>query len=150
MKLFNISVLFFSLVVLFTTSCSKEENKDNNLSQNAFEYRGAYVWEFEVMGNKQVSMHTFFADKIEYTMQGKVHSSKYTMTKKLYDKKENKWIGEDERGNIYVLFFKDKTDKTITIYKHKCRINGLEEAIEFKTPPANTSDDYGWNVYTKK
>ncbi len=90
------------------------------------------------------------ADKIEYRMEGEVHSANYTMKKKSYDKKINKWIGEDESGNVYVLFFKDKTEKTVTIYKHKCRENGLKEAIDFKTPPTNTEEDYGWNTYTKQ
>ncbi len=152
MKIVKTSMLLIGFVSLFIgVSCTKDNEKDqDNLKKDAFEYRGKYVWEFEVMGKNQVSTHIFFADKIEYKMEGKVHSANYTMKKKSYDKKMNKWIGEDESGNVYVLFFKDKTEKTVTIYKHKCREGGLKEAIDFKTPPAKTEDDYGWNEYTKK
>ncbi len=150
MKIVKTAVLLFSVMALFVSVSCNKENDDEKVKSDAFEYRGKYVWEFMLDKGKQVSTHTFFAEKIDYQMEGKTYSTKYTMKKISYDKKMNKWIGKDEAGNVYVLFFKNKTENAVTIYKHKCKEGGLEEANNFKMPPANSENDHGWNEYTKQ
>lgn len=143
----------FILVVLLFSSCAyknstEETNKySDQLKKDSFNYKGTYKWSFDLMGGKQTSTHTLYSDSIQYKMTGKVYSTNYTIKKLSFEKKENKWIGEDESGIVYVLFFKDKTDSTLTIYKHKCKTNGLEEALNFGLPTPNATDDHGWNIY---
>lgn len=108
---------------------------------------GNYYWSFQLMGGKQLSTHKFYPDSIVYRMEGKVYSTDYTMRKLSYQASINKWIGEDQDKIVYVLFFRDKTDSTVTIYKHKCKSNGLQEAINFGVPDDDATEDHGWNVY---
>lgn len=142
------------LLVFLLSSCAhkntkEETNKYSDLLKNdLFTYTGDYVWAFNLMGTEQVSTHTFYPDSISYTMKGKIHTTAYTIKKLSYEKAKNKWIGEDKDGIVYVLFFKEKTAQNITIYKHKCKTNGLDEALKFKVPAPNATDDHGWNVYT--
>lgn len=140
------------LAILILTSCAQKNSKEetnkyaDQLKTDVFEYSGKYVWSFDLMG-EQISTHTLYPDSITYTMEGKVYSTNYTMKKLSYEKDKGKWIGEDENGIVYVLFFKEKTDSTLTIYKHKCKKNGLEEALNFGVPAPDATDDHGWNVY---
>lgn len=148
MKAFQILI-----AILFLTSCAHKNSKEetnkyvNQLKKDIFEYNGNYVWAFDLMGSEQVSTHTLYQDSISYTMKGKVYLTNYTMKKLSYEKDKGKWIGEDENGIVYVLFFKEKTDSTLTIYKHKCKTNGLEEALNFVVPAPDATDDHGWNIY---
>ncbi len=141
------------LAAMLISSCayrnsSEETNKfSDQFGKDDFNYKGSYVWAFDLMGGEQVSTHTFYPDSISYTMKGKVYSTDYTMKKLSYQKEKNKWIGEDEDNIVYVLFFKEKTDSTLTIYKHKCKTNGLGEAFNFAIPAPDATDDHGWNVY---
>lgn len=150
MKTLNIAVL---TIVLLLLSCVHKNRKEetnkyaSQLKKDVFEHVGDYVWTFDLMSSKQVSTHTFFQDSIAYTMTGKVYSTDYTMKKLSYEKDKGKWIGEDENGIVYVLFFKEETDSTLTIYKHKCKKNGLEEALNFDVPKPDATDDHGWNIY---
>lgn len=146
---YSIFIVMLSILFSCTHQSTQEEVSkfSNQFHNDEFDLRGNYNWEFQLMGSKQLSTHNFFADSITYSMEGKVYSTVYTMEKLSYDKSNNKWIGRDQHGVVYVLFFKDQTDSTVTIYKRKCKTNGIEEAVNFGTPEANATDDHGWNVY---
>ena len=143
---------FFLTGVLF--SCAYKNTKEqtqkfaDQLVQDDFTLSGTYHWNFRLMGGTQHSVHTLYPDSIAYSMEGKVYSTTYTMRKLSYEKTANKWIGEDGDGIVYVLFFQDITGSTVSIYKRKCKTNGLEEALEFDLPASGATEDHGWNVYT--
>lgn len=120
----------------------------DQLVHDVFPHEGKYVWSFDLMSSEQVSTHIFYSDSIVYSMTGKVYATDYTMKKLSYDKTDDKWIGQDQEGIVYTMFFKDKTDNTIKIYKHKCKDDGLAEALAFNKPSADTTGDHGWNVYS--
>ncbi|BDS13599.1 hypothetical protein [Aureispira anguillae] len=129
------------------SSNEEVEKFKEQFHSDQFSLEGDYHWVFQLMGSTQQSVHTFYPDRIVYQMEGTVYSTNYTMQKLSYNKTENKWIGQDENGIVYVLFFKNKTDSTITMYKHKCKTKGVEEAINFGVPKADATEDHGWNVY---
>lgn len=141
-------------LMLLLCCCAHKNNKEDTnkyasqFVKDYFPYSGKYVWAFNLMSSHQVSTHTFYSDSIVYSMIGKVYATDYTMKKLSYDNGKNKWIGEDENGIVYVLFFKDKTDSTLTIYKHKCKTNGLQEALSFDVPSSTATSDHGWNRYS--
>lgn len=149
MKVYKIA-----LSVLLLASCTHKINKEetsefsDRLENDGFDYAGTYSWSFNLMGSEQISTHRLYQDSISYSMTGKVYSTDYTMKKLSYEKKKGKWIGVDKDGVVYVLFFKEKMDSTFTLYKRKCKNNGLEEAINFDVPAPDATDDHGWNVYT--
>lgn len=141
------------ITMLLLSSCVHKNTKEDTSKysdqfvRDSFTYRGDYIWSFDLMGSEQVSKHIFYSDSISYSMNGKVYSTNYTMKKLSYDKIKGKWIGEDENGTVYVLFFKEKTKNALTIYKHKCKSTGLEESINFDLPAPDVTDDHGWNIY---
>ncbi len=145
--------VFLAFMLLAISSCSYKSSQEDllkhadALSHDVFTLQGDYHWDFTLMGGTQHSTHTFYADSITYNMEGKVYATEYTMHKLSYDKAVNKWIGLDADSIVYVLFFKEKTDSTIMMYKHKCKDGGLEEAINFAFPAPDATDDHGWNVY---
>lgn len=141
---------------IFTlASCSFKNTKEqtqrfaSQFSQDNLDFNGNFHWNFKLMGGLQESTHTFFSDSIVYNMKGKVYSTTYTMHKLSYNKQSDKWIGQDRDSIVYVLFFKEKTDSTVTLYKHKCKNKGLEEALAFAVPKPDATEDHGWNIYTK-
>ena len=144
---------FVIITLLFTTACVNKKTEHNlseykaQFSHDEFTYRGTYVWSFGLMKTEQTSLHTFYPDKIIYRMKGKIYATSYTMQMLSFEKENNKWIGMDEKGTIYVLFFKNKTDNSIDIYKHKCKSKGIEEALNFMVPAADETADHGWNTY---
>jgi len=143
-------------IALFLSSCSYKNSKEDiekhkkEFIYDAFPYQGEYSWSFQLMGSTQESIHTFFADSILYEMKGKIHSTDYPMKKLSFNSKQNKWIGESTDKKVYVLFFKNKTDSTLTIYKRLCKTNGLKEALQFTKPKEDATEDHGWNTYTLK
>lgn len=144
------------LLLLLLISCSQKKQEidikkySHSFAKDTFQIKGTYNWSFQLMGTEQMSIHSFYQDSILYQMKGKVYSTKYPMYKLSYSKKQNKWIGIDQNNVAYALFFKDETDSTLIIYKHKCKTNGLEEAINFKFPNPDATEDHGWNMYSKK
>ncbi|MEM6261442.1 MAG: hypothetical protein AAGI38_02965 [Bacteroidota bacterium] len=153
MKSFFILLVVFNLLLLIGCGHKNtaEETKkfSDQLVNDPFTMTGDYHWSFQLMGGLQQSVHTFYADSITYSMEGKVYSTAYTMKKLSYDDSIKKWIGQDEDGFVYVLFFKEPTAHTLTLYKRKCKVNGLEEAINFGIPASDATDDHGWNVYAR-
>ncbi|MEM6805915.1 MAG: hypothetical protein AAF696_31250, partial [Bacteroidota bacterium] len=146
-------LLYYSTILL--TACNSHKNTaeqtaalSDQFVHDAFSIRGDYHWSFQLMGTRQHSLHNFHSEYIDYEMEGKVYSTKYRMKKLSYEAAQQKWIGEDEEGNVYVLFFKGATDSTLIIYKRKCKNGGLAEALEFEFPAADATDDHGWNVYS--
>lgn len=139
--------------LLLLSACGHKNNAATTLEfadkliKDEFPYTGEYTWKFNLLGGEQVSTQDLYPDSIVYTMTGRVYSTRYTIHKLSYEKKNGKWIGQDKDGTVYVHFFKEATDSTLTIYKHKCKANGLEEALEFKLPAADATADHGWNVH---
>ncbi len=150
------------LLALAIVGVSYADNQASQLAQNpdataataqlkndSLTLTGTYRWTFYLGPIEQVSTHIFADSVIGYQMRGKVHSTDYRMAQVAYDDSDKKWIGKTPEGLFYVLFFKDITPNTVTIYKHKCK-KGLSEAVAFKRPPADATADHGWNVYTRQ
>lgn len=149
MRTFIQILISLTLVVSCTYRNTTEDNNKykEQLSNDAFPFRKTYSWAFKLMGVNQKSIHSFYSDSIVYEMKGKIHSTLYTMYKLSYNSEENKWIGQTSDSIVYVLFFKDVKDKSLTLYKRKCKTEGLKEALETKMPSPDTTEDHGWNVY---
>ncbi|MEM6724120.1 MAG: hypothetical protein AAF598_08780 [Bacteroidota bacterium] len=140
-------ILLFSCQQAHKSSQEEVDRFQSQFSTDPFSLSGDFHWSFQLMGGTQHSVHTLFPDQIRYSMDGRVYSTDYTMEKLSYDQSTNKWIGRDENGIVYVLFFSNPTDSSLTIYKHKCKTNGIEEALAFERPAPDATTDHGWNVY---
>lgn len=125
------------------------QQQAEQLQQDTLPLLGVYRWTFQLGPFEQISTHTFASQYIDYNMRGKVHSTDYRMQKLSYDAEQNKWIGITAEGVVYALFFKDLNADSVTIYKHKCK-KGMSEAMALKRPADDTTDDHGWNIYTRE
>lgn len=145
------TVLFVSAFTLIA-SCSK---KDDTPKVDKIPYSGTYEWAFEIPGwGTQKSIHVFYPDSVQYKMEGTVYVNQYTQTLEKYFPDENRLVTigsggtPDKTGKYFVMFFKEASDTSVTIYKKEC--SDLEEAQTFPVPDANATTDHGWNEYIKK
>lgn len=148
--------LFYSVLclVISTVACSKETVETE--PQIKIPFSGKYIWSFSIplMGT-QKSTHVFYADSVFYKMEGQVYNTSYMQLLHSYDTTQHKLISIGRGGSIpkngvyFVMFFKDITDTSVSIYKHECS-NGESEALNFQRPADNATADYGWNVYYKE
>lgn len=147
--------LYLFLIIGLLSSCSTDTTQSQASDwaklkpQDILQYSGEYHWDFNLMGGRQNSTHVFYQDSITYSMKGIVYETNYTMNKLSFDASVGKWIGMDQDGVVYVLFFKNQADTALLIYKHKCSDNGLEEADRFLMPDIAATEDHGWNLYSK-
>lgn len=146
-------LLLCSMAIL---SCTKKETKTEPPAKR-LPISGHYVWEFEIPGVAVQESHlVFYPDSIGYVMSGAAYNTNYVMEQVSYKEtdSEKRWIGVGKGGSIskdgvyFVLFLKDITDSTVTIYKHECS-DGKAEAESFAYPDAAATADHGWNVYNK-
>ncbi len=149
------SIFFLLSFTLLFFSCTKEEIIEEEKNTHKIPFSGVYSWKFTIPGiGSQTSTHTFYPDSILYKMEGFVYNTSYTQVLHSYEPDSLKLItigkgGSISKSNVYfVMFFKDVTDTSVTIYKHEC-VNGETEAENFKRPADNATADYGWNVYIK-
>lgn len=135
------NIIFYCLSISLL-SCTKTQE-----DFKSFDFKNTYSWSFPLMGDTQVSTHSFYADSIVYTMKGKAYHTKYCMQKVQFDSTNNKWIGKNEKGYYFTLFLNPINDTSISIYKHKSA--SLDEAKSITLPPSDTQKDHGWNTYIK-
>lgn len=142
-------------------SCDKKEKtpesnqEETNLPKLGLS--GTFVWNFNIPGlGDQVSKMTFFEDSVVYDMAGPAYTTNYLMMKESYAETNNqkRWIGVGKGGSInkdgvyFVMFVKDITATSATIYKRECE--NKAEAESFAYPAADATADHGWNIYNKQ
>ncbi|MEM1268683.1 MAG: hypothetical protein AAF752_16815 [Bacteroidota bacterium] len=132
------------------TSCSAQDPAENTAPvQDPFELRGTYAWTFDIPNyGTQVSKNVFGAELVEYSMDGPAYTTRYDIHLESFDAAEGRWVGHTGNGVYYVMFFKDVTDESVTIYKHKCV--DQDEAYAFAFPGPDATADHGWNVYVRQ
>lgn len=130
-------------------ACSSAEADDPILPSNdPFPFRGTYAWTFEIPGyGTQVSSNVFEADQVVYEMEGAAYSTRYTIDRESYDAEEGRWVGKTGNSVYYVMFFKDVTASSVSIYKHQCEAR--ETCYLMARPAADVTADHGWNTYNK-
>jgi len=130
--------------------------KENNIT---IPISGEYQWEFVIPAKdlgknsdvKQISIHTFNNDKIEYEMRGMAHSIKYDMIPKIYNESEKRIVAQGQgakEGKYFVIFLKEFTENTVKIFKKE--FSTKKEAEDFPIPENNSEESHGWNIYSKK
>ncbi len=142
------------ILVLLTVVAMSACTNDNPIEApeprtDPFPLQGAFTWTFEVPDyGTQVSTNVFASDSIVYEMSGPAYSTRYEIHKESYDEKEGRWVGHTGNDIYYVMFFKDRAEDQVTIYKHKCE--SRDEAYAFPIPAPDTEEDHGWNVYLRQ
>ena len=153
-NLLKTAFLIFT-VFLFLTSCRSEN--ENPTTQNptiSLPISGSYAWKFSIpaMG-EQTSMHNFSNEVIGYTMSGSAYTVNYDMLVKSYETDKKKIItkgkeGSPKAGKYFVIFLKDITTNSVTIYK--AEVADEDAAKNYVVPADTDTQNHGWNVYNKK
>lgn len=113
--------------------------------------KGKYRWDFEIPGSGvQSSVHDFADTCILYTMKGSAYTVEYRMDILKHEK--NRYLlkgaeGSPKSGRFFVIYLKDITSDTITLYKKE--FTTMEEAEAFSQPDISNTESHGWNVYTR-
>lgn len=143
----NLSILFTLLLITFS-SCKKEEIPIIDPVLDIPEFVGNWQREYKIIGATFVASYKIDTNKIEYSNVGNgPGNAEYTIQFDSYDETDKRWIGHTEDNKYYLIFFKDITAESITLYKEK--VNDPNEAMNTPVPSDDNSQNYGWNTYTK-
>ncbi|MEL7120274.1 MAG: hypothetical protein AAFO07_12560 [Bacteroidota bacterium] len=143
---------YFLLITTLFSFCFLDET-GNELS-NTFEFTeipftGTWTRTFEIAPRiKNTAEYTINEESIRYTLDGMISDTDYTILKDVYQAEDKRFIGHTKSEQYYLIFFKEVTDNSITIYKQK--VANVEEGMKVAIPAADTKANYGWNTYEKK
>lgn len=159
----NQLLIALGLLTFTLTACKKEEaaptGSGTPTAAAKIPFSGTYTWAFSIPGmGDQVSTHSFWADSIHYSMVGSAYTTDYAQLHVEYHAADQRSITVGRGGSIpkdgvyFVMFFKNVTDSTLTIYKRECGEGtaALHEARTMAVPSASTTADHGWNVYRRQ
>ena len=142
------TITFLTLITLFVgfTSCSGDDSPI--LGNDTIAFEGSFSREFVVQGATQRATYSITQDKINYDLAGGFAQTKYDTAKQYYSNGDNRWIGYRASNSTYtVIFFKNISETEITLYKKE--VASLEAGKTEPVPAADTTENYGWNVYKK-
>jgi len=161
-NIFKEFVAFISILVIisFFSFCKSDDNNQPEEPQKneiKLPVSGKYKWSFTITTEiSQISTHEFSNEKIRYTMVGGAYNNAYDMILESYDQNESRIIsvgqggseGYNKDGVYFVMFLKDITENSVSIYKKECI--SKEHAYSFPLPIDSDPNDHGWNKYEKE
>lgn len=142
------------LSLLMLSSCVKKDKitsiSTEPINSNSIDipFSGDWEREFETgPGIKHKANYHVYKDSIRYKLAGIFVNRDYVMLRDTFLNKENKFIGHTSDNQYYVLFAKDVSENTVTIYKQE--IKNVEEGLKITQPADNTTESHGWNTFQK-
>lgn len=147
------NILFPLLITLFIFSCKKKEEQtveiiEKSPSKTEIPFMGQWERSFEAgPGNQQTVLYSIYEDSIRYTLTGNVAQSNYKMIRDTFLLNENRFIGHTEDNIYYLIFTKDITNDSISIYKEI--ISNFNIGMSIAIPNDTTTLNHGWGVYNK-
>lgn len=141
--------LGIALLSAFLATCGPPSETGVDSVEDPIPFLGTWTREFEVgPGNMHVATYVVESDRIHYTLTGNVGNADYVMLRDRFSGTDNRFVGHTKDGELYVLFAREISDRNVTIYKK--RVDGLTAALELAVPPADTTENHGWNAYEKR
>ncbi|MEE9361007.1 MAG: hypothetical protein V3U92_00245 [Cellulophaga sp.] len=140
-----IVITFILIGVLF--SCAKDDSSPDLEEQISF--TGVWKRQFEAgLGNLHDVSYKIYQDSIRYKISGSIGNADYVILKKEFTARNDRFIGFNPDNKFhYVLFFKEISDKNITIYKKE--VFSFEKAQLVKFPASDNTENHGWNTFGK-
>lgn len=147
--------LGIALLLAILTTCGPQSEQvatsvepPEDLADDPIPFLGTWTHEFDVPpGLPHIATYVVTPDHIHYTLTGSVGSADYTMTRDAFSASDNRFVGHTKDGEFYVLFAREVSDRTMTIYKQK--VDGVTAALELAVPADDTTESHGWNTYEK-
>ncbi|MEM8928499.1 MAG: hypothetical protein AAGC45_09860 [Bacteroidota bacterium] len=132
-----------------TVSCSNEEDSEPIMGLDPISFEGTWNRQFEAgPGNWHNVSYKVYQDSIRYTLSGSVGQANYVLLRDTFMLQDQRYIGHTPQGTHYLIFVKDATDQSITLYKQP--IENISEGMTLAVPPADTQENHGWNTYEKQ
>ncbi|UTW63800.1 hypothetical protein KFE98_06575 [bacterium SCSIO 12741] len=111
-------------------------------------FLGKWTREFEAgPGNLHEVLYSVYQDSIRYTLSGPIGTADYVMIKDTFILENNRFIGHTSDNRTFLVFVKIPDSTTITLYKQE--VKDLTEGLSIQVPADSTTQNHGWNSYTK-
>ena len=148
--------LGIALLTAFLTACDPQSatvvsgvERPAHSDGGPIPFLGTWTREFDVgPGSPHVATHVIAPDRVHYKLVGNLGNADYVVIRDGFSATDNRFVGHTADGEFYVLFARDVSDQSITIYKQE--VDGLTAALELAVPPIGTTESHGWNTYEKR
>tara|TARA_B100000809_G_scaffold262125_1_gene312401 strand:+ start:200 stop:649 length:450 start_codon:yes stop_codon:yes gene_type:complete len=147
-KLIQLSLLGFIIL----TGCKKDDTIEPTPSspqlKTEIPYAGIWERQFEAgIGNLHTVNYYIYQDSTRYVLTGAIGNANYLMQRDTFLLDDNRFIGHTNSGQYYLMFVKNVSNDSITLYKQE--INDLEEGMSINMPNDTTTQNHGWSTYHK-
>lgn len=143
------------LLLILLGSCKKDETKTTetipttNPPSDSISFKGKWGRRFYAgPANPHDVTYQIYEDSIRYTLTGNIGQANYKMVRDTFITTNNRWIGHTNAGTYYLIFVKNITPDSITIFKRESP--NIQEALNAAVPPPTTTMNHGWNIFKKK
>jgi hypothetical protein len=135
-----ITLLSLSLVLII--ACKKEELENIVITPGEIPFTGKWTRTFEASpGGMHTESYAVYQDSLSYQIASSFVNSNYVIIKDTFLLTDNRFIGHTPENTLYILFVKEETDSTISVYKQE--VASVAERITVEFPVANTTANYG-------
>jgi len=137
-----------TLIIINIISCKKEVIELTNPDKDIPEFVGNWSRVYDILGSDFTATYEIDTNLIHYTNKGNgPGNADYVIYFDSYDEVDKRWIGHTDKNKYYLLFFKNITAESISIYKQK--VNNPNDAQSIAIPADDDDKNYGWNTYSK-
>lgn len=155
----NNSIILVLIITSLIMSCT-ESPKENaqviedvndavteSITESGIPFLGTWSREFSMgEGMDQTVSYIVSDTEIMYKMVG-ARPMEYNIVLDEFNAKDNRWIGK-KGDDTYVIFVKDITEESISLFKKKAA--NKEEALTIEFPSDTARSKFtSWNVYNK-
>jgi len=147
------TIITLSLLSLLLFSCKKEtvvkeKTPEVEVSETAIPFKGAWSRDFEA---GTAGLHTvrylISQDEIEYKLTGSIGQADYKIIRDTFLLENNRFIGHRPDNIYYLIFVKDVSEDSISIYKQL--ISNFNEGMNVAVPSDTSTQNHGWSTYFK-
>lgn len=142
-------LLVVLILVIGITACENSVKTKSTLeTDKEIPFEGTWTRSFELgKDSLQFVYYRIWEDSIHYEMKGPLNLN-YMIQKDTFLAKENRWVGNLE-GNPYVIFLKNITADSITLFKENVKTK--EEALTMSFPADTAKSRFStWDVFYLK
>ncbi|MBW7845508.1 MAG: hypothetical protein H3C45_07685 [Bacteroidia bacterium] len=146
---------FTYLAILLTSvalvSCEKEESTPEQTTpkQVQIPFTGNWQRQFEAgPNNVQTSNYLIYQDSIRYILEGPIGQANYMLFRDTFIIENNRFIGHTSTNQHYLIFVKNHSSDSISIYKQE--VDNVAEGLTVEVPDESTTANFGWGLYYKK
>lgn len=149
----NKLILLITAFTMLSTGCKKDNEEiaplPNTTAKSIIPFTGIWDRKFEAgPGNLHTAMYSIYQDSIRYTLTGSIGNANYVLERDTFIPQYNRFIGHTNSNEYYIMFTKNISNDSITIYKQK--VDDFEEGLSIGIPSDTTTQNHGWNTFKKK